>query len=133
MTEELVPRAGWTVICEIEQALANITKKQLANAQNYEIIVTDILESKNTINYDVVNALHQAVNKYHGRLLLVSNLPYSIACPTMINLITTPGIIADAMYVTIQKEVAQRMTAKPNSDDYGAISILMAVTEKQNF
>ena len=45
----------------------------------------------------------------------------------MANLITGP-VIADAMHVTVQKEVADRMAATPNHDEYGTLSILMAAT-----
>jgi 16S rRNA (adenine1518-N6/adenine1519-N6)-dimethyltransferase len=37
----------------------------------------------------------------------------------------TGPILADAMYITIQKEVADRIIAKPNSRDYGILSILL--------
>jgi 16S rRNA (adenine1518-N6/adenine1519-N6)-dimethyltransferase len=43
----------------------------------------------------------------------------------MMNLVTGP-LAADAMYVTVQKEVADRMTAVPASSDYGILSILLA-------
>ena len=45
----------------------------------------------------------------------------------MANLITGP-LLADGMYVTVQKEVADRMVASPGSSDYGTISILMSAT-----
>ncbi|MGD0078994.1 MAG: rRNA adenine dimethyltransferase family protein, partial [Sedimentisphaerales bacterium] len=49
------------------------------------------------------------------------------ATPLIINLVTGP-IIADAMFVTVQKEVADRMTSQPGIKDYGILSILMAAT-----
>lgn len=58
--------------------------------------------------------------------MLVANLPYSIASPLMINLVTGSDIIADCMYVTVQKEVAQRMTAKAGDKLYGTLSILLS-------
>jgi len=60
-----------------------------------------------------------------GRLLLVANLPYNAASPVMLNLITGP-ITADSMYVTVQKEVAQRITASPGQKHYGTLSIFLA-------
>jgi 16S rRNA (adenine1518-N6/adenine1519-N6)-dimethyltransferase len=45
----------------------------------------------------------------------------------MMNLITGP-IVADAMYVTVQKEVADRMTAAPGDRHYGTLSIHIAAT-----
>jgi len=44
----------------------------------------------------------------------------------MLNLVTGP-VAADAMYVTVQKEVADRMTAVPGSGDYGTLSIFLSV------
>jgi 16S rRNA (adenine1518-N6/adenine1519-N6)-dimethyltransferase len=60
-------------------------------------------------------------------LLLVSNLPYDIASPVMIHLAKGP-VTADAMFVTVQKEVAERMTAGPGSGDYGTLSIFLQAT-----
>ena len=64
---------------------------------------------------------------HNGRLLLVANLPYIAATPLIINLVVGP-IIADAMFVTVQKEVADRMISQPGIKDYGILSILMAAT-----
>jgi 16S rRNA (adenine1518-N6/adenine1519-N6)-dimethyltransferase len=62
-----------------------------------------------------------------GRFLLVSNLPYSVASPLMMNLIIGP-VVADAMHITVQKEVADRMTAGPGDKHYGTLSIHIAAT-----
>jgi 16S rRNA (adenine1518-N6/adenine1519-N6)-dimethyltransferase len=45
------------------------------------------------------------------------------------NLITDP-ITIDGMYVTVQKEVADRMTAMPGSSDYGILSVFLHATGK---
>ena len=127
LTEALVEHAGWVIAVEIDSTLAKITKKQLADKKNVEVIISDVLESKNTIDHAVISALKQARKEYSGRLLLISNLPYSIACPVMMNL-TTGLITADAMYVTVQKEVADRMIAQPNSKHYGILSIFLNAT-----
>lgn len=127
LTEELAQRAGQVVAVEIEQKLAELTKQQLRDAQNVQVLVTDALESKNTIDASVINALEQAKSKHGGRLMLVANLPYSVACLVMLNLVTG-DVVADSMYVTVQKEVAQRMTAEPGNSHYGTLSILLAAT-----
>jgi 16S rRNA (adenine1518-N6/adenine1519-N6)-dimethyltransferase len=57
----------------------------------------------------------------------VSNLPYDVASSVMINLVRGP-MIADAMFVTVQKEVAERMTAGPGGRDYGTLSIFLQAT-----
>lgn len=125
LAEALIEKAGMVIAVELDRTLAEITKSRLANAENIELINTDILENKNTLSHTVTNALESARKKYHGRILLVANLPYNVASPTMLNLVTGPRA-ADAMYVTVQKEVADRMTAVPASSDYGALSIFLS-------
>jgi len=127
LTEALIEKAGMVLAVELDRKLAEITKSRLANVENIELINTDILENKNTLSHTVTKALESARKKYHGRILLVANLPYNVASPTMLNLLTGP-ITAGAMYVTIQKEVSDRMTAVPASSDYGILSILLAAT-----
>jgi 16S rRNA (adenine1518-N6/adenine1519-N6)-dimethyltransferase len=127
LTGALAERCDKVITVEIEQALAQIAQEQLAQYKNVQIIVRDVLENKNTIDSTVIEALRRARSEHSGRLLLVSNLPYSVASPVMLNLVTGP-VQADCMYVTVQKEVAERMTASPGNKDYGSLSILLKAT-----
>jgi 16S rRNA (adenine1518-N6/adenine1519-N6)-dimethyltransferase len=127
LTEALAQQAGYCLAVELDRSLAKIAKSQLAEARNVEIINIDILENKKTISHVVANALALARKKYAGRILLVANLPYNVASPVMLNLVTGPTV-ADSMYVTVQKEVADRMTAAPASRDYGTLSIFLGAT-----
>ncbi|MCJ7776836.1 MAG: 16S rRNA (adenine(1518)-N(6)/adenine(1519)-N(6))-dimethyltransferase RsmA [Sedimentisphaerales bacterium] len=127
LTEAIAERAGFCVTVEIDATLADIARTQLSDKTNIEIIAADALKNKFEINPFVIDALNRACSKYKGRLLLVSNLPYVAATPLMLNLITGK-IVADAMFVTVQKEVANRMTARPGTKDYGILSILLAAT-----
>ena len=127
LTESLVKKAGMVIAVEFDRVLAEIAKSQLANTPNLKLINADVLKSKHTLNPAVTNALETARKNYSGRVLLVANLPYNVASPVIINLVTGPSIV-DAMYVTVQKEVADRMTAPPGSSHYGALSIFLAAT-----
>lgn len=127
LTEELAPRAGRVIAVEIDNTLAQIAQSRLAKFDNVRIINVDVLKSKNKFDHNFKQALEQGCNEYFGRVLLVSNLPYSAAASIMMNLIVGP-MVADCMYVTVQKEVADRMTAAPSSENYGVLSILMAAT-----
>ena len=127
LTEALVERAGMTISVELDRNLAEIVRRQLAQTRNFELIGADILESKNTINPAVTDALAGVREKCDGRILLVANLPYNVASPVMMNLITG-ATTADRMYVTVQKEVAERMTARPETGNYGILSILLDAT-----
>ena len=129
LTEELAEKAGKVIAVEIDDTLANITKRQLSERENVEVVNSDVLESKNTINHKVISAIEQACKEYSGRFLLVSNLPYSVAAPVMMSLAAGPTT-ADAMYITVQREVAQRMTASAGNKNYGILSILLDATGK---
>ncbi len=130
LTEALAEQAGHVVTVELDPTLAGIAQSQLADAGNVQIINADVLSGKGKVNPTVTEALAQA--RARGpieacRVLLVSNLPYDVASPVMINLVKGP-VTADAMFVTVQKEVAQRMTAGSGSRDYGTLSIFLQAT-----
>lgn len=125
LTGELVKRAGKVIAVECDDVLAEITKQHLRNAKNFEMVIADVLENKNTINRQVIEKVLSAQQEIFGRLLLVANLPYNVASSVMMNLLTGE-IVADEMIVTVQKEVAHRMAAEADSDDYGTLSIFLA-------
>ena len=127
LTEALVERAGRVVAVEIDKNLFGLLQEKLGQIENLDLINGDVLKSKHTINQNAVSELSLAREKFLGRILLVANLPYNIASPLMVNLVTGP-MIADAMFVTVQKEVAERMTAETGSGDYGILSILLRAT-----
>jgi 16S rRNA (adenine1518-N6/adenine1519-N6)-dimethyltransferase len=127
MTGALAETAGKVIAVELDPNVCKIAQKQLSNAENIQIINSDILESKNMLNHVVVSTLALARQECRGRFLLVANLPYDVASSLLMNLIMGP-IIADAMYVTVQKEVADRMTAAPASSNYGILSIFLGAT-----
>lgn len=126
LTQALAECAGRVIAVEIDKRLAEIAAGEV-KADNVEIINADILETKSTISRTVISAIQSARKGKQGRFLLVSNLPYSIASPLMMDLITSSTTV-DAMYVTVQKEVAERMTAEPGDRHYGTLSIHMAAT-----
>lgn len=127
MTGLLAQKAGSIIAVELDRNLAEIAEIQMEDAKNVQLINADILESKHTLNHNVTAALSLAHEKCRGRILLVANLPYDVASSLMMNLLTGPTI-ADAMYVTVQKEVADRMTAAPASGNYSILSIFLGAT-----
>ncbi len=146
LTEGLAERAGHVVTVELDPTLAGIAQARLAQANNVQIINADVLSGKGTIHPAVTDAVTQAQARLpeqgperpkgpkertaaSGRFLLVSNLPYDVASPVMINLVKGP-LLADVMLVTVQREVADRMTARPGGRDYGTLSIFLQATGK---
>jgi len=127
LTQALAERAGCVIAVELDEAVARIAKRELCKAENVEVIRIDILENKNTINPAITDKLELACKRYSGQVLLVAYLPYNVASAVMLILITG-NITAEGMYVTVQKEVADRMTAAAGSKDYGTLSIILAAT-----
>jgi 16S rRNA (adenine1518-N6/adenine1519-N6)-dimethyltransferase len=124
LTQALAERAGYVIAVELDEAVAKIAERELSEAKNVEIIIADILAKKSIISGAVADALKHSREKYTGRVLLVANLPYSVASVVILNLVMG-DIPADGMYVTVQKEVAERMTAAAGSKDYGTLSIFL--------
>jgi len=125
LTEALAERAGQIVTVELDRTLADIVQSRLSGVENVRIVEGDVLSGKGSINPAVVEAVNSAGRG--GRTLLVANLPYDVASSVMINLVRGP-VVADAMFVTIQREVAERMTASPGNKNYGTLSIFLQAT-----
>jgi 16S rRNA (adenine1518-N6/adenine1519-N6)-dimethyltransferase len=146
MTAGIAEKAGFCVAVEIDAVLANIARKQLADFQNVKVIAADALKNKFEINPVVLDTLNHAVarasspcrhgqdGRATGRLLLIANLPYAAGTPLMLNFVSrascprNPAPAVDAMFVTVQKEVADRMMADSGTKDYGILSILLSAT-----
>jgi 16S rRNA (adenine1518-N6/adenine1519-N6)-dimethyltransferase len=127
LTQALAQKAAKVIAVELDETIADIARAELRQIDNVHILHTDILQTKHTISRAVTEVLDQACKDCPGRLLLVANLPYNVATPVMVNLISGP-LVADAMYVTVQKQVADRMTASPPGKDYGGLSIFLSAT-----
>jgi 16S rRNA (adenine1518-N6/adenine1519-N6)-dimethyltransferase len=127
LSEALAKKAAQLIAVEYDNTLAEITTQTLEPYKNTQLINSDILKNKNNIAPQVLDALETARQNHPARTLLVANLPYAVACPVIMNLITAQNPI-DAMYVTVQKEVAQRLTSEVYDVHYGSISIILAAT-----
>lgn len=135
LTEALAQSAGQVVAVEIDKNVAGLAQLRLAGAHNVQILNTDALSNKGSLAPTVIQAVELARARLRQtsstpdatRLMLVANLPYDVASPVMINLVKGP-LVVDAMCVTVQKEVAQRMIASPGGRDYGTLSIFLQAT-----
>ncbi len=77
------------------------------------------IHSADALEFDF-NSLH------HGEKLLrvFGNLPYNISTPLLFHLLTFAPIISDMVFM-LQKEVAERLAAEADSDDYGRLSVMV--------
>jgi len=83
----------------------------------------DALKNKNRFHPHVLEIVREKLGEQPGRRLkLAANLPYNVATPVLSNMLST-DVVPVSMTVTIQKELAERITARPRTKDYSALSI----------
>ncbi len=115
LTNELAKRAKKVVALELDQHLIPILHDTLNEYDNVKIINQDILKT------DVKELID---NEFDGcKVSVAANLPYYITTPIITGLLEG-GLPLENLVVMVQKEVADRITAKPSSKNYGAISVL---------
>jgi len=123
LTEALVEVGAHIVACEIDRDMAAIlTERVIARApEQVSLIIADCLDGKHQISRDLLAEIDR---RFGGKpFRLVANLPYQAATPLIILLLTTRRDCR-GQYVTIQREVAQRLVASPRSSEYGPLAIL---------
>ena len=114
LTQVLAENAGQVVAVEIDNTLIPILKQTLADYDNIEILNQDILKTD-------IDAIIREKND--GRpIKVVANLPYYITTPIIMDLLENERHV-DSITVMVQKEVAERMQARPKEKEYGALSI----------
>lgn len=115
MTRALCENAGHVLAVEIDYDLADILERELIPLyDNLEILVGDILKQD-------IRSIAEKGNA--GKpIKVVANLPYYITTPILMELLES-RVPIDSITVMVQKEVAERMMAKPGDKDCGAISL----------
>lgn len=122
MTAFLVRKAGHVVSVELDENVFPLAQEAVADADNVTLLKTDVLHNKNTLSPEVLSVVQEKLDAIpDSRLKLVSNLPYNVATPVVSNLVATE-LPWKRMVITIQLELGQRMTAKPGTSHYGALS-----------
>ena len=115
LTEELAKRAKHVRSYEIDERLIPVLEDTLKDYDNVEIVLQDILET------DINKELQPLVEKYK-HIEFAANLPYYITTPVLFKLFES-SIPFEKIVVMIQKEVADRFSAKPGTKEYGALSV----------
>jgi 16S rRNA (adenine1518-N6/adenine1519-N6)-dimethyltransferase len=105
--------------------LFELASEQLLDLDNVIMLRLDALRNKNNFDDRIMETIgSQLAVDPRRRLKLVANLPYNIATPVISNMLLAPHV-PHSMIVTIQKELADRMTASPSTKDYSALSVWM--------
>jgi 16S rRNA (adenine1518-N6/adenine1519-N6)-dimethyltransferase len=131
LTEALLESDATVIACEIDPQMAAIVEERVAalrptkrlpdaGGQAFQLIVGDCLDGKRSLH----PALRQTLA---GRpFALVANLPYGAATPLIATLLVSHDQCR-GLFVTVQREVADRLAARPGTREYGPLSIIAQV------
>ncbi|MBW4519020.1 MAG: 16S rRNA (adenine(1518)-N(6)/adenine(1519)-N(6))-dimethyltransferase RsmA [Scytolyngbya sp. HA4215-MV1] len=120
LTRQLLPLAQAVVAVEIDRDLCKSLAQKIGETENFLLLQGDFL------SLDLMTLLEpfpafQAPNK------VVANIPYNITGPILEKLLGTIAQPAahpfEHIVLLVQKEVAERLHAKPGSRNYGALSV----------
>lgn len=118
LTGRLLEAGAKVVAVEVDCDLWPILDQQFTGQSNLTVVQGDVLKGKHQLNPQVVDLLGDKPFK------LIANLPYNVASPLLINLVTQFPAMSHAI-VMVQKEVGDRLTAKPGGKTYGPMGIIV--------
>ena len=108
LTERLAGACKKLVAVELDRVLAPRLREQFADRPNVGIVESDILDVPLASLAD-------------GPFVVVGNVPYYITTPIIFHALERPR--ADRIVLLVQREVADRLAAKPDTSEYGALTV----------
>lgn len=120
LTRALAEKAGKVIVIEIDRQLEPILNETLSGLDNIEIHWGNALK----VNWDKL--IKEKTGGEFGEggkpYKITANLPYYITTPLVMFALESHFNVSEIV-VMIQKEVAERLTAKPGTKDYGALTL----------
>ncbi len=111
LTRLIAQKVNFVYALEIDRGLCEILQENLKDFKNSKIILQDILRF----------SFKKNLPKLKNRIKVIGNIPYYITSPIIARLLKYREKI-ETIFLTVQKEFAQRITARPGSKDYGRFS-----------
>ena len=118
MTQPLVERLGQLTVIELDRDLA----RQLRLHPQLTVVESDVLK----VDFPALaRSMSQGTDSQDPhKIRVVGNLPYNISTPILFHLLDAVDVIEDQHFM-LQKEVIDRMVAKPSTSDYGRLSVML--------
>lgn len=114
LTLPLLQRLGQLHVVEIDRDVVPHLRQVCGGAPGLQIHLADALK------FDYASLAPQG-----QPLRLAGNLPYNISTPLLFHLLGFAGQVRD-MHFMLQKEVVDRLTAAPDTEDYGRLTVTVA-------
>ncbi len=125
LTRRLAREARFVVTVEIDRGLHSLAQDLLDHPENVRFVHGDVLDGKSALNAEVVEKLDTVlVDPSVVDMKVVANLPYNISTPFVSNLLLRFGA-PKRMVLTVQKELAENLTAEPSTKAYSPLSVLL--------
>ena len=126
LTALMASQGAAVVAVDVDPAMAKLASEAVAGLPDVRVLHRDALASKHELSPEVLDAVRSGLAAGPDRRFkLVANLPYNIATPLISNLLVHPEFCPELMVVTIQRELADRLVARPSTAAYGAVSVLV--------
>ncbi|WEK82992.1 MAG: 16S rRNA (adenine(1518)-N(6)/adenine(1519)-N(6))-dimethyltransferase RsmA [Mycoplasma sp.] len=110
LTQRLLKLNKKLYLIELDKRLFDYLNERLIETKNIEIF------NANVLDFDF-----NQITKKHKKVIIVANLPYSISSLIIIKFLADKNI--NTMYCMLQKEVVQRLVAKPKHKTYNSFSV----------
>ncbi|MGP0070838.1 MAG: 16S rRNA (adenine(1518)-N(6)/adenine(1519)-N(6))-dimethyltransferase RsmA [Bryobacteraceae bacterium] len=107
LTSHLLARAGHVIALEIDPVLVQYLRAEFRDEPRLTVVETDVLKADLT---------------QWGEATVAGNLPYYITSPILEKTLALGPHLNRAVFL-VQKEVAERLTARPGSRDYGYLTV----------
>jgi 16S rRNA (adenine1518-N6/adenine1519-N6)-dimethyltransferase len=114
LTEALLATGATVLAVEVDQGLVRLLEDSLGGRPNFRLFREDALR------FDFEAAL--APYRGGGPIRVVANIPYHITTPLLFRLLAAAGLF-DRICLTVQREVADRLAARPGTKAYGALTL----------
>jgi len=122
LTRMLAPKAGRVIAIELDRMLATQLRIQYSRYPNVEVLEGDVLKIDfRTVLHRTIGPLGDLRPEKPERARLLGNLPYYITSDILLHLFEFNDQF-DLMVIMVQREVGERIAAKPGSRDYGLLS-----------
>ena len=111
LTKVLASRCKKVVGYEIDKSLFDVLSLSLKGFDNIEVVFKDFLKT----------TAEEVNSQFSGKFKVVANLPYYITTNIIFALVEG-GYNVESLTIMVQKEVADRLSSKPATKDYGTIT-----------
>jgi 16S rRNA (adenine1518-N6/adenine1519-N6)-dimethyltransferase len=128
LTQFLAEKAAIVWAVEVDHGLLDVAREMLADCANVVLVDASIMADGGGINPEVKNMIRRyCAENPDITLSVVANLPYYLATSAIMELLDDDDLTISSMTFTVQKEVAERLTAAPGHREYGAASVIAQV------